>query len=127
MQYRSPVTNRLTTLIGALGAIVVLLALVHWGGSAATGPLLILGIGVLIAILVIFGVLLWWLYISPMPVDQVVKTATRSATTRQTIAILMMISGLLFSIGALWDEVWHRTYGVGAAINDFFWRPHILI
>ena len=59
MQYRSSVTSRLTTLVGALGAIVVLLALVHWGGSATTGPLLILGVGVLIAIVVIFGVLLW--------------------------------------------------------------------
>ncbi|MCA0455587.1 MAG: hypothetical protein LCI00_16550 [Chloroflexi bacterium] len=119
--------SRLSTLLATLGAVVVLLALVHWGGSATVGPLLYLGVGILIAVIIIFGAAVWWLYLSPMPANRVIKPAARSTSTRQTISVLMLISGLLFSIGALWDEVWHRTYGVGAAVDDFFWRPHILI
>lgn len=119
--------TRLTTAASTVGVVVVLLALVHWGGSATSGPLLYLGVGILIAVLIAFGAAIWWLYMSPMPPNRAVKPAARSTSTRQTISVLMLISGLLFSIGALWDEVWHRTYGVGAAIDDFFWRPHILI
>lgn len=119
--------TRFTTLLTLIGAIIILLALVQWGGSAKTGPLLALGVAVLVAILLGFGGALWWLYISPMPPNRHVKPANRSVAVRQLISVLMLISGLLFSIGALWDEVWHRTYGVGAAVDDFFWRPHILI
>jgi hypothetical protein len=37
------------------------------------------------------------------------------------------VSGLLFITGGLWDEIWHRLYGVSEVLNDFLWPPHKML
>jgi hypothetical protein len=113
--------------MGFIGAIGVLLLLVHWGGNATTGPLLIAGISALVAVIVLFAWLIYWFYLSPMPEKLQLAVAVPSTTVRQTLATLVTIMGLLFIIGGFWDEVWHRVYGVGEVIDDFWWPPHIMI
>jgi hypothetical protein len=112
--------------VGLIGGIGVLLLMVHWGGNATTGPLLIAGISALVAMIVLFAWLIYWFYLSPMPHKQL-ALSTPSATVRQVLATGVTVMGLLFIIGGFWDEVWHRVYGVGEVIDDFWWPPHIMI
>ena len=44
---------------------------------------------------------------------------------RQGVGVLIVSAGLMFSIGLLWDEIWHRRYGGFG--DDFLWPPHMLL
>ncbi len=120
-------SSRLAMLGTAAGAVVILVALVHWGGTAKPGPEFALGVAVYIGTMALFAAAVWWFYLSPLPAGQKVKPVRRSAALRQTLAALIAVSGLMFMIGAFWDETWHRIYGVALDNEDFFWRPHLLI
>jgi hypothetical protein len=109
------------------GAMLVLITMTGWGGTARPGPVFWLGVAALSSTLVIFAALLWWLFLSPLPRVADPQSASASSERRQVVAALVVVSGLLFITGGVWDEVWHRTYGVGAALDDFLWRPHQLI
>jgi hypothetical protein len=126
-QQATPGLRRWQVIASVTAVIAILVALVHWGGTATPGPLFAVGISALIAILLVFGGLTYWLYLSPMPERQRVKPSERSATVKQVIAVLMLIAGFLFIVGLSWDENWHRQYGVGEVIDDFWWRPHLMM
>ncbi|MBI3240700.1 MAG: hypothetical protein HYZ49_00185 [Chloroflexi bacterium] len=113
-------------LIGGV-ALALLVAIGYWGGAVKTGPLFIAGLVVLSAMILAFGLLTWWLYLSPMPSPARAQSATASPALRQLVSVLVIISSMLFVVGAFWDEVWHRTFGSGIVLDDFFWRPHQLI
>ncbi len=119
------ISKSLRPLLIVGGTLIVLVSLVHWGGTATPGPVFVLGVAVLTGLILAFGLLTWWLYLSPMPA-QPDRPAARSAEARQLTAALVVISGILFVIGGFWDELWHRLYGV-VDIDDFFWPPHLLI
>lgn len=110
-----------------LAAVVILISIVHWGGTAAPGPAFAFGVGVLLLTLLTFAGLVYWLYVSPMPASQQVKVAARSPVFKQMLAVLLLIAGAMLVIGFAWDETWHRQYGVGGVIDDFWWRPHLLM
>jgi hypothetical protein len=86
--------------------------LAEWQGWAA-----------LACLVLVFLVLTWWLLLSPSVA--VLRTIPTPRRTRLRLAALVLLSGLLFSVGARWDELWHRTYGGFG--NDFFWPPHLLM
>lgn len=86
----------------------------EWQGWVALGLLV-----------VAFCTLGWWLLIAPIASGQRVALGRSSPGTRHLIAILVLISGALFTIGARWDEMWHRIYGGFG--DDFFWPPHLLM
>jgi hypothetical protein len=114
------------TALGIASALLVVALLAYWGGVVRTGPLFILGIGLLSAMILVVGYVAWWMFASPLP-DGRVEAVARSAELRQYVAMLATVSGLLLLTGAFWDELWHRTYGTGVVLNDFFWRPHLMI
>lgn len=123
-------TNR-TPLIVAVSVSALLILLSYWGGfpqEVATGTLAI-GLGVLLAALLAFGFLVYWFYIAPVPEKELkgVTVSARSSLLRQIIGTASIIMTILLIIGFFWDELWHRLYGVGAVVDDFWWRPHILI
>lgn len=105
-------------------ALVAMLA--YWGGAVRTGPLFVLGIAVLTTLLASAGYAAWWLFLSPLP-SAAPRQAHSSAALRQSIALLAVGAGMLQLVGAFWDEIWHRVYGAGAAIDDFLWPPHLMI
>lgn len=123
---RSPVLNKLSLTLSVGSTLLILGLLAYWGGAARTGPLFIAGIFVLSALIVAAGYVAWWLFLSPLPVARQAP-AIRSTELRQYVALLAIVSGLLLLTGAFWDEIWHRIYGVGAAVDDFLWRPHLMI
>jgi hypothetical protein len=120
----SPLFRHLRTVAVVCGALVILLALVHWGGTASGGPTFVLGVAVYAGLIVTFGALGWWLLFSPLP-DGAQPDTRRDPATRQLMAILVLIGVALYAGGFFWDEVWHRIYGTFG--NDFLWPPHFLI
>ena len=141
-------------LIGGV-VLALLVAIGYWGGAVRTGPLFIAGLVVLSLMILAFGLLTWWLYFSPLPsparaqslekssptasarsaetpagtraISTNDPSATASPALRQLVSVLVIISSMLFAVGAFWDEVWHRTFGSGIVLDDFFWRPHQMI
>ena len=116
--------NRMRGAVIGAGALVVLISLVRWGGVARPGPLFVAGVALLSGIIFAFGLLVWWLFLSPMA-NASYRAVPRSAESRQIVAILVVLSGMLYVIGLFWDEVWHRRYGGFG--NDFLWPPHMLL
>jgi hypothetical protein len=112
--------------LGVGSSLFILGLLAYWGGGARPGPLFVAGICLLSLMILTAGWVAWWLFASPLPDGQAV-TLARAIELRQHVALLAVVSGLLLLTGAFWDEVWHRIYGTGAAVNDFFWRPHLMI
>jgi hypothetical protein len=75
---------------------------------------------------VVFGALVWWLYLSPLTdPDSRVERAPLGPRARHVLAVLVLLSGVCFTLGARWDELWHRLYGGFG--DDFLWPPHLLI
>jgi hypothetical protein len=112
--------------LAAGGGLLIVLSMTYWGGTAAPGPLFVLGVAVLIASLGVLGLVIAWLFRGPrttgaQPVTQ------RTLEMRQFIAVMAAVSGLLFITGGLWDEIWHRLYGVSQVLNDFLWPPHKML
>jgi hypothetical protein len=89
-------------------------AVPEWQGLVALGILVVafLGAG-------------WWLLLAPLsPGSRPVRT--RSAPqARHLVATLVLASGALFTVGARWDELWHRMYGGFG--EDFLWPPHLMM
>lgn len=120
-------SSRLKTPLLAGGLLIILVAMAFWGGTTRPGPLFWTGVGLLAATLPAWGFLIWWLLFSPLPGEPAVQGKGLSASGRQMVAITMTISSILFLVGGLWDESWHRIYGIESVLDDFFWRPHQLI
>jgi hypothetical protein len=110
------------------GLILALLCLLaYWGGAAQMDARFWTGVLTLSALLLGFGGVTWWLFLSPVAASKRAHVQSLSPTLRQIVAYLATISALMFVIGAMWDEAWHRRYGIGNAIDDFFWEPHLMI
>ena len=86
----------------------------EWQGWIALGTLVVafLAIG-------------WWLLFAPLPTRTRVPHVRSAPRARHLVATLVLISGALFTIGARWDELWHRIYGGFG--EDFLWPPHLLM
>jgi hypothetical protein len=112
------ITSLLDTLGQALSPSAVSVGgprLPEWEGWLALG-----------ALLVVFGALVWWLYLSPLPAATARAEQTPlGVRARQVLAGLVLLSGVCFTAGARWDELWHRLYGGFG--DDFLWPPHLLI
>jgi hypothetical protein len=83
-----------------------------------------LGLTALIAVL---GLVAWWLFASPIRGRiRTVALAQPVLRMRYRMAIVVLVSFVLLRIGASWDELWHRRYGVPFG-EDLLWPPHLLI
>lgn len=81
----------------------------------------------LIVLLAAFGLLAGWLFLSHLPQPVELATPTeRALWVRRLMAAVVLLSSLLLRIGAPWDELWHRLYGVPFG-EDLLWPPHLFI
>lgn len=119
----SKTRSNLRLWLTVLGVLVVLVSLVRWGGTATPGPLFVLGVGIMLGLMAAFGLLLWWLLLSHMP--GLIPKSNISPALRETMGSLAVASGLMFTVGLIWDESWHRRFGGFG--DDFLWPPHFLI
>jgi hypothetical protein len=115
----------------AAATIILLLSLAYWGGfpsHVAVGTLAF-GLAFLIGVVMFFGFLVYYFYIAPLSEKEQrsLAVSTPSSKVRYIVGTGATIAATFIAVGLFWDELWHRLYGVGAVINDFFWRPHILL
>jgi hypothetical protein len=85
-----------------------------------------MGIVVMLVVTAAFGWATWYLLFKPLPQAQTVRIQPMNARLLQGLALLMGVGGFSIVLGAFWDEVWHRRYGIPFG-EDFFWRPHLLM
>jgi hypothetical protein len=122
-----PVTSsRWRFILVGLSVVFVLANIVRWGGTTRGGPLFVLGVALQFVSIAVFVGLYWWLFLSPLKnTKTVLQQGGSSLSFRTLFGALAVASGLMFSVGTLWDEVWHRIYGGFG--DDFFWPPHMLL
>lgn len=108
--------------------MAVMVVLASWGGiPQANQSAFFIGVIVLLGGAVAYFALIWHLLFRPLPASQQTFEQTSIPIPyRRIIAVMLTISGVNLVVGALWDEVWHRSYGIPFG-EDFFWRPHLLI
>jgi hypothetical protein len=123
---QSSIWSTLGPVFGFGSTLFILGLISYWGGVAMSGPLFVAGIIVLSAMVAGAGFAAWWLFLSPLPGGRVIAPA-RSTELRQYVALTAVVGGIIMVTGGVWDEQWHRTYGLGRVLNDFFWRPHLMI
>lgn len=111
--------------VGVTFAILCLVA--YWGGAAQVNARFWTGVFALSALVLGFGAVTWWLFLSPVPTGKKVRLPSLSPMARQAIAFLATIGNLMLVAGTMWDDTWHRRFGVGEVVNDFFWPPHLLM
>lgn len=115
---------RFRTPVVITSSLAVLILLVRWGGTARPGPLFVAGVALMIGIVALFGMIGYWLYLSPLP-SHVAVLPPGPSEARRMLALFVPISGLLFASGGVWDEAWHIRYGGFG--DDFLWAPHFLM
>jgi hypothetical protein len=94
------------------------------GGERATP----FWIGIIVLILILFGLgaLTWHLLFRSLPAGQRVEAQPLRARYRRVAALLLGVGAGGIVVGAFWDEVWHRIYGIPFG-EDLLWRPHLLM
>ncbi|MEM9951687.1 MAG: hypothetical protein AAF846_08815 [Chloroflexota bacterium] len=117
------------SLIFAGLGLLIFLVLGIWGGLPPEGERAAFIGGIVFLVLMVFvsGIATWHLMIRPLPVGH--KTISRPLVNpvyRQVMAILLAISTLSLTVGGVWDEIWHRDFGLPFG-EDLFWRPHLLM
>lgn len=128
-EYTEQRHSRLQAIIAAIGALAFVVIMTIWGGLPSNEelPLFVIGTLVLIVAVGIFAGIVWHLLFRPLPANYKVVTASGlTLNQRRVLAVLTFISSLNLVVGAFWDEVWHRQYGVPFG-EDFFWRPHLMM
>jgi hypothetical protein len=125
---RLPIWKRLRPWFFGGAAVIAFIAFTFWSGvpTGERALLFWIGVGVLLVMLVAFGWATSHLLFRPLPAPQVVQEQSIKTSYRQAIAFLLGLGGLGFIVGAFWDEIWHRQYGIPFG-EDFFWRPHLLM
>jgi hypothetical protein len=113
-----------TKLLGPLAVVGLLGLMSYWGGTASPGPLFVLGVGLFLTMKLGLMALIWWLFIAPLA-QAVAAQDAASASLRFWLASFAAIAGMLFTLGGVWDEIWHRRYGGFG--QDFLWPPHLLL
>lgn len=103
--------------------------LVSWSGlpPERSRQTFLIGVFILIGVMALFATATWHLLWRPLPKGHAVSsTATLSPFQNQVLGALVLIAMLNIIIGGLWDEVWHREYGVPFG-EDLLWRPHLML
>jgi len=112
----------------ALAALVWFVVFTIWGGAPGGERALPFwtAVAVLLVVLAGFAWATWHLLFRPLPAGHSVRPQPIKASYLQAIALLLSAGGFGIIVGAFWDEVWHRQYGLPFG-EDFFWRPHLLM
>ncbi len=121
--------HRLGWALTASAGVVIFVAFTAWGGIPAemNASLFWAQAGLFLLALCVFVLAFWHLLLRPLAPN--LRQATRDTLTvklRQRLALILAAGGLTTFVGAFWDEIWHRVYGIPFG-EDLFWRPHLLM
>ncbi len=121
--------SRLPWLLAAAAGALIFAAFAIWGGipSGANVALFWLQAGLFFLVICAFALALWHLLIRPLaPRLRKPPSDRLPLKTRQALSLLLVSGGIAIFIGGIWDELWHRIYGIPFG-EDLFWRPHLLM
>lgn len=121
--------SRLSWSIAALAGALIFAAFVNWGGIPTDhrAGIFWLQMVVFFVLVCAFLALYWHLLLRPLaPRLRQPEADVLSADSRQRIALILAGGNMALFLGAFWDELWHRNYGIPFG-EDFFWRPHLLM
>ncbi|MYD11590.1 MAG: hypothetical protein F4X02_16295, partial [Chloroflexi bacterium] len=122
-------SQRLPWVIAAVVGLGLFVAFAVWGGIPAdvSAGAFWAQSGVFLLVLCVFAIAFWHLLARPLAPG--LRQPRKDALTfraREVLALVLAFGGVAGVVGSLWDEVWHRTYGIPFG-EDLFWRPHLLI
>ena len=121
--------NRLGWTLMAVGGIALFFAIAAWAGLPPPEGAALFWAQIAILLLVTCGYILlaWHLLGRPLAAGLRQPTSDELSTgQRQLIAFVLAGGGMALFIGTIWDESWHRQFGIPFG-EDFFWRPHLLM
>ena len=116
------------TLTGIAG-VIIFAAFTAWGGIPAETNLGLFWLQASLFLLVIcaFVLAFWHLLIRPLaPNLRQPPTSPLTFRAREVLSLILVSGGIATFIGGVWDELWHRRYGIPFG-EDLFWRPHLLM
>jgi len=108
---------------------IIFAAFTSWGGIPAETKLGLfwLQAGFFFLVICAFILAFWHLLLRPLaPSLQQPQPSALPRRTRQALALILASGGIATFIGGVWDELWHRSYGIPFG-EDLFWRPHLLM
>ena len=83
--------------------------------------------GLFLLVICAFVLAFWHLLVRPLaPNLRKPQKAALTFRARELLALLLASGGIAIFIGGVWDELWHRSYGIPFG-EDLFWRPHLLM
>ena len=121
--------QRLPWIIAAAAGISLFVAFASWGGIPADVSAGAFWAQSAIFLLVIcaFVLAFWHLLVRPLaPGLRQPQKAVLTFRARELLALVLASGGIATFIGGVWDEIWHRVYGIPFG-EDLFWRPHLLM
>ena len=121
--------NRLGWALSGVAGVLLFAAFTVWGGipGGDQTALFWAQATVLFLVLCAFALLHWHLMIRPLaPNIRQPKSDPLPVRARQRIAVIQAGGALSIIVGGVWDEIWHRKYGIPFG-EDFFWPPHLLM
>ncbi|MCY3781009.1 MAG: hypothetical protein OXG78_11915 [Chloroflexi bacterium] len=123
-------TNRLGWRLAAAAGAVIFAAFAIWGGiptETNVATIFWLQAGLFLLVICAFALMLWHLLIRPLaPKLRQPQIDSLPLSARQALSLLLVSGGIAIFVGGIWDELWHRSYGIPFG-EDLFWRPHLLM
>ena len=121
--------QRLPWILAAVAGVAIFAAFAVWGGIPAETnvELFWLQAGGFFLVICAFVLAFWHLLIRPLaPNLRQPQSDTLPSRASETIALVLASGGISIVVGGVWDELWHRSYGIPFG-EDLFWRPHLLM
>lgn len=121
--------HRLGWALAAAAGVVIFAAFCAWGGIPAETnvELFWLQASLFLLVMAAFVLVFWHLFVRPLaPNLRAPQKTALPLRARESLALVLASGGAAIYIGAVWDEIWHRVYGIPFG-EDLFWRPHLLM
>ena len=122
-------SNRLGWTLAASAGVIIFVAFTIWGGIPTESNVAIfwLQAGLFLLVICAFVLVFWHLLVRPLaPNLRKPQKVAMTFRAREILALLLASGGIAIFIGGVWDEIWHRNYGIPFG-EDLFWRPHLLM
>ena len=122
-------SRRLPWIIAAAAGVGLFVAFAVWGGIPAdvSAGAFWAQSAVFLLVLCVFAIAFWHLLVRPLaPGLRQPLTDSLTMKAREALALILALGGFATIVGGIWDEVWHRTFGIPFG-EDLLWRPHLLI
>ncbi len=122
-------SQRLPWIIAAAAGVGLFVAFAVWGGIPAgvSAGAFWAQSGLFLLVICAFVLAFWHLLVRPLaPGLRQQEKRALTFRAREILALVLAFGGLATVVGGVWDEVWHRNFGIPFG-EDLLWRPHLLI